>query len=215
MKRRRFLQTIAATPAVPLAAQQAASAPPAQAPAGGRGGGGAFRGMQSPQPLETTATDEAAQAAAPSFFTADQFATLRRLGALLEPPLNGHPGSTVAGAPEFLDFLIGVSPADRQKLYREGLDALNAQARKQFKQAFAALDDAQADAIVRPLLVVIPWPEDLPPEKTRHFLAQAHRDFRTATQNSREWAEAAAGSGRRRGFGGMGLYWLPVDPVKG
>jgi hypothetical protein len=130
--------------------------------------------------------------------------------------MNGHPGALEAGAPEFLDFLIGVSPPDRQKLYRDGLDALNSQAKKQFKKSFADLDASQADAIVRPLLVVIPWSEDLPQDKVRHFIAQAHRDFRTATENSREWAAGGASSGRRggRGFGGgTGLYWLPVDPV--
>jgi hypothetical protein len=221
MKRRRFLQAIAAAPAVPLAAQQAAPPavppaapqaapnPPAPAPA-------PARVSQPEAPLETTAFDLTAQAAAPSFFNADQYAALRALGNLLQPAMNGHPGALEAGAPEFLDFLIGASPPDRQKLYREGLDALNSQAKKQFKRLFADLDAAQADAIVRPLLVVIPWSEDLPQDKVRHFIAQAHRDLRTATQNSREWATGGASSGRRggRGFGGgTGLYWLPVDPV--
>lgn len=210
MKRRGFLRTIAAAPAVavPLTAQQ----PAQQAPAG-RGG---MRGGQGTSELETTAADLTADAAAPSFFTADEYAALRALGNLLEPPLNGHPGALEAGAPEFLDFLIGVSPADRQKLYREGLDALNSQSRKQYKKLFGDLDATQADALIRPLLVVIPWSEDLPKDPLRHFIAQAHRDFRTATRNSREWASAGASSGRRggRGFGGgTGLYWLPIDPV--
>ena len=224
MKRRRFLQAVAAAPAVPLAAQQAAQqaaqtgARPAPGGAPAAGTAGQFRGPQPEQALETTAADIAAEAVAPSFFSADQFAALRRLGSLLQPPLSGHPGAAEAGAPEFLDFLIGASPADRQKLYREGLDGLNAQAQKQHKRPFASLDEAQADAIVRPYLVVIAWPEDLPPERMRRFLAQAQRDFRTATQNSREWANAGASSGRRggrRSGGGMGLYWLPIDPVKG
>jgi hypothetical protein len=215
MKRRRFLQALAVTPAVPLAAQQAAppatpNPPPPAAP-----GRAQVRGGQTVPALETTAADLTGQAAAPSFFTADQFAALRGLGKLLQPPMNGHPGALEAGAPEFLDFLVGVSPADRQKLYREGLDALNDQSKKKFKKSFADLDNTQADAIVRPLLVVIPWSEDLPQDKVRHFIAQAHRDFRTATQNSREWNSAGAASGRRggRGGGGAGLYWLPIDPV--
>jgi len=200
MKRRRFLTAMAAAPAMsPLAAQQAAPANPQTA-------------------LETTSADLTADPAVPSFFTAGQFATLRALGKLLMPPLNGHPGAIEAGAPEFLDFLIGASPADRQKLYREGLDALNAQTKKQFQKPFADLDAAQADAIVRPLLTVIAWSEDLPKGPLKHFIAQAHRDLRTATQNSREWSEGIANSGRRggRGFrGGTGMYWLPIDPVKG
>jgi len=226
MKRRRFLQAIAAAPAAaaPLAAQQTAQRapapgnPPAGAapPGAGPGRGGGFRGGQEVRLLETTEVDLTADAAAPTFFTADQFAALQALGKLLQPPMDGHPGSEEAGAPEFLDFLIGVSPADRQALYREGLDALNGQSKKKYKKLFAGLDATQADAIVRPLLVVIPWSEDLPKDPLRHFIAQAHRDFRTATQNSREWAGSAASRGRRggRGFGGgAGLYWLPIDPV--
>lgn len=149
---------------------------------------------------------------------ADQFSALRRLGSLLQPPMKGHPGALEAGAPEFLDFLISVSPAERQQIYRDGLDALNSQARRQFQKSFADLDDRQADAIVRLQVEVIAWSEDLPRDPLKHFIAQAHRDFRTATQNSREWGAARASSGRRggRGFGGgSGLYWLPIDPVKG
>jgi hypothetical protein len=210
MKRRRFLQALAAAPAVPLAAQQAAQ-PPAASP-----GMGQFRGGGPAPLLQTTAADLTAQSAAPAFFTPGQFAVLRRLGSLLQPSLNGHPGASEAGAPEFLDFLVSVSPADRQKLYRDGLDALNAQAKRQFEKSFADLEDRQADAILRPLVVTIAWPEDLPHDPLRHFIAQAHRDFRTATENSREWAASGASSGRRRGRGfggGTGLYWLPIDPV--
>ena len=50
-----------------------------------------------------------------------------------------------------------------------------------------------------------------------HFLAEAHRDIRTATQNSREWAAAGASSGRRGGGafggGGGGSFLNPIDPV--
>ncbi len=115
-------------------------------------------------------------------------------------------------APEFLDFLIGASQPDRQKLYRDGLDLLNANARKKFHKAFAGLDDADADAIVRPLLAPLPWYFDAPKDPGVHFMTQAHRDIRTATQNSRRWAEAGAASGRRR-FGGGGSYITPIDPV--
>lgn len=220
MRRRRFIQSLVAAPAVPAIAQQATApaAPPQTAQPAGRGGGGAFRGGQETAPLQTVAADVTAQPVPPAFFNPAQFAALSKLGSLMMPPLNGHPGALEAGAPEFLDFLIGASPADRQRLYRDGLDHLNAQATKQFHKPFAELDAAQADAILKPLLEPIPWGEDLPKNPEHHFIAQAHRDFRTATQNSREWATAAAASGRRggRGFGGgVGLYWLPIDPVKG
>ena len=215
MKRRRFIQALTATPAAPLLIAQQAPTPQtpaaAAAPPGQRG-----RAGQAVQQF-ATASPDAAAAAAPSFFNADQFAALRRMGSLLAPPRDGYPGAPEAGAPEFLDFLIGVSPADRQQLYRNGLDALNAQANKQFKKSFADLDDTQADAVLRPLLVPIAWEHEMPSDPVKHFVALAHRDLLTATRNSREYSTATSTSGRRgggRGFGGgAGLYWLPIDPV--
>ncbi len=222
------MQALAAVPAVPVMAQQASqqatqqanppAAPPAaqqnpvQPPAAGRGG--RFPGSQATPTLQTTAADLAADPVPPAFFNPQQFAALRKLAGLLQPALKGHPGAVECNVPEFLDYLIGVSPADRQALYKTGLDALNAQAKKQNGKAFADLDAALCDAILKPLVVAIPWNEDLPKDPVRHFIAQAHRDIRTATVNSREYAAAGATSGRRT-FGGTGLYWLPIDPVKG
>jgi Gluconate 2-dehydrogenase subunit 3 len=133
---------------------------------------------------------------------------------MLMPPMRGMPGALECGAPEFLDFLIGASPTDRQTLYRNGLDTLNTRAKKQFGKSFAELDATQADAVIRPLLAPVPWAYDLPKDPALHFMAEAHRDIRTATQNSREWANAGASSGRRSGFGGgVGSYLNPIDPV--
>jgi len=115
MKRRRFIQALAATPAAPaLLAQQvqpSQQAPPAEAS------------------LRYSLPDAAAEPVL-HFFTAQQFAALRKLSDFLMPPVNGAPGALEAKAPEFLDFLLSQSPADRQQLYRSGLDVLNAQARK-------------------------------------------------------------------------------------
>jgi hypothetical protein len=215
MKRRGFVKGIlVATPAIPLVAQQ----PPAQTqtPA-----------SPNPQPprepprpfgqadkLATVQVDTAAQTTQ-RFFNAGQFSALEKLGDLFVPPLEGKPGATEAGAALFLDFLISESPHDRQQLYRRGLDGLNASAHKHFGKSFADLDTAQADTILKPLLVVRPWPEDMPEDLMQHFLAQAHQDLRTATTNSREWAAASiSGTGGRRGFNqAIGLYWSPIDPV--
>jgi hypothetical protein len=145
------------------------------------------------------------------FFTPPQFATLRRLSGILEPPLKGNLGALDCNAPEFLDFLIGVSPADRQQLYRNGWDALNARAKKQFSQSFADLDDSQAHTILQPMLVAVPWPKDPPKDPLQAFLFAAREDVPMATRNSPEYATAAANSGRRGGGGG--LVWNPIDPV--
>jgi hypothetical protein len=146
------------------------------------------------------------------FFTVPQFATLKKLGAIFVPPLKGNIGAADTDAPEFLDYLIGVSPAEHQTLYRSGLDGLNTQARRQFNKAFADLDNKQADAILKPLLTPVPWVYDLPKDPMKRFVYQVHQDLRTATRNSPAAAAASASSGRRGGAGG-GLYWNPIDPV--
>lgn len=209
MKRRRFMTTLVAAPAAAPAlfgqppAPQAAPQPAAAPTLGGRGPGGP---SALDIKLDVVSPDNVAEPET-RFFTPAQFAALRKLSDLLMPPLRGNPGALDAAAPEFLDFLVGVSPADRQALYRNGLDALNARARKQFNKNFADLDAAQCDAIVRPLLVPVPWTHEPPKDPLQHFMASAHDDIRTATRNSREWNT----SGGRRG--GAQLFWNPVDPV--
>jgi hypothetical protein len=197
MKRRRFMQALAVAPAAPaLLAQQ------------GRGRGqGANSG---PAVVEVTDPDAVADPVA-RFFTPAQSAALHRLSALVQPPLKGNLGALDCGAPEFLDFLIGASPADRQQLYRTGLDALNAQAKKQFSKSFADLDDSQAHAIVAPMLVAVPWPKDPPKEALKAFMFAAREDIAMATHNSPEYAVALASAGRRGG--GAGEVWKPIDPV--
>ena len=143
------------------------------------------------------------------FFTEPQLAALRRLSDLLMPPLNGSPGALMAEAPEFLDFLAGVSSLERQELYRSGLNRLNAEAQRQFRMDFAHLNAAQADTIIRPALV--PWITDHPPaEPFACFIAIVHQDVRTATMNSEVWSVAAVSSGERAP--GVGMYWSAIDP---
>lgn len=200
------MQAIAAAPAVPaivtpaLVSQQVtqqnlqAQTPPAR-PAG---------------PLATGKRDAVGEPVA-HFFTAAQLAALHKLCELLMPPMNGNPGAIEAAVPEFLDFLVGQSPAERQQLYKSGLDLLNVRSAKQFGKAFSALDAKQADTIIRPLFVLVPWQFELPKEPGARFMAAAHDDIRVATRNSREWTQAAILAGRRPV--GAQLYFFPVDPV--
>ncbi|MGH9798843.1 MAG: gluconate 2-dehydrogenase subunit 3 family protein [Blastocatellia bacterium] len=198
MKRRHFIQTLAATPAVAL---PVVSESHAQSPAG------AQRPQEEALKLETASLDVAGETT-PRFFSVPQFAALKKLSNIILPPLNGMPGALDAGAPEFLDFLIGKSPADRQQLYKAGLDALNAQATKRFGKAFAEVTDAQAAELLAPLRQ--PWTYELPADPFARFLREAKQDVRTATMNSREYT-AAGSSGGRRGGGGLGQYWYPID----
>lgn len=220
MKRRKFVQSLLAAPAVPVILEAAQAPPPAAAPQQQPAPRPDTPARQEPrQPpavpmLELTEVDLTA-APAPHFFSAVQFANLQRLGALMMPPLKNNPGALEAQAPEFLDFLIGVSPTDRQKSYQFGLDQLEAQAKEKYQKTFCDIDATQADAILRPLLVARPWPEDLPSDPLQAFVAQVHEDLRNATMNSREWAAASEKSGHHfsRGFRGSGYYWFPIDPI--
>jgi hypothetical protein len=221
MKRRNFVQNLLlapVAPAVAAAATQTPSPQPAihQKPATEPKTPVRERpwGPHDVPKLDLTGVDLTGRPA-PHYFTAAQFATLRKLGALFVPPLKSNPGALEAQAPEFLDFLIGASPDDRQNLYRFGLDSLDSQSRDQFQKPFCDLDAQQADRILRPLLVVRPWAEDFPSDPLQKFIAQVHEDLRTATMNSREWAAASEKSGRHftRGFRGSGYYWFPIDPI--
>lgn len=220
MKRRKFVSGLLSVPASAIASQavqQPAAATqqqpppkpvtparqePRQAP------------RQSVPKLDLTASDLTSQAV-PFFFTATQMATLKKLAELLAPPMKNNPGAIEAKAPEFLDFLISVSPSERQKSYQSGLDGLESQAQQKCQASFHTLTAAQADGILKPLLVARYWPEDLPSDPMQSFIAQVHEDLRTATMNSREWAAASEKSGRlfARGFRGSGYYWAPIDPI--
>ena len=143
------------------------------------------------------------------FFTETQLATLRRFCQLLMPPLEGHPGAMEAGTPEFLDFLIGISPPDRQEMYRTGLDRLEAEAKAKFGLAFDHAKDEQADKIIRPWLRA--WMPDHPPaEQFARFINIAHSDIRFATENSQAWSDAELDAGMAGPQ--MDAYWYPVDP---
>ena len=192
MKRRRFVQALIAAPAVPAALAQQ-PAPPAPAPS-----------LEGIPKIGIAVPDAGAETVA-KFFSKEQFAALRRVSEILMPPGAGgagSPGALDAGAPEFLDFLIGASDAARQRVYRSGLDALNAQARKNFNKSFSDLDASQAESLMSALHQ--PWGYQPPADPAAEFLQSAKQDVRTATLNSREYSV-----GRR--FAGSGLYWYPLD----
>ena len=212
MKRRNFVRsalTASVLPAVSFAEQSPVQQPP---PAPTTPARQIPRPAQNVPHLAVTNVDVTAETS-PHFFTVDQLATLNKLGSILVPPIKDKPGALDAQAPEFLDFLLSVSPKDRQSSYQHGLDTLNAEAKKAFGKPFSSIDSKQADTLIRPLLVARPWPQDLPKDAMKSFLAQVHEDLRTATMNSREWAAAVAKSGSRFTRGGSGLYWAPIDPI--
>lgn len=155
--------------------------------------------------LDTVATDAAGKPV-PKFLPAPQLAALRRLSDLIMPAGSDIPGALEAGAPEFLDFLIGQSPQPVRTLYRSGLEALNTRAMAKYAKTFAALDEAKADVLLSPLHQAWTWKP--PADPFADFLRHAKADILMATMNSREWNTAAQ---RNRVPGGNGTYWLPPE----
>ncbi len=139
------------------------------------------------------------------FFTEEQFAALQKLSDILCPTIPGSPGAVEARAAEFLDFLIGASPADRQQVYRAGLDKLNKESAKQFKKPFAGVDAAQSAILLSPLRQ--PWTFEPPAEPLARFLREAKQDVRRATFNSREWSTAPG----RDPDDAVGWYFYAID----
>jgi hypothetical protein len=141
----------------------------------------------------------AGEPVAPRFFSAAQYASLERLCDVIAPGGPGMPGATVAGTPAFLDFLIGQSPADRQKLYCDGLDTLD-------RAGFSKASPAEAEAFLAPLRT--PWKRG-GGEGQERFLRTAKDDILQATESSREWL--AAMSKRNRNYRGLGSYWRVIE----
>lgn len=205
MERRELLRAMAVLAITPkwLLAQQSSNAAPAlPAPVPWT------LGLNPRTPLPETTVADAIADTVPSFFSAIQMATLSKLADVMMPHTEKHPGALDAETPAFLDFLIGHSPAARDKLYIDGLNWLNAQAELKYKESFAQLKTPQVDAIVKPWLR--PWMTDHPPTETyADFVNIAHADIRTATMNSHVWFETLS---PRRQESSMQLYWSPIEP---
>jgi len=187
MKRRQFMQALASAPVATTLIQQ----PPAPTPPGGGGrrGGGPGAGGAPPapaEPLDYAVLDDVADPV-PRFFEQEQLAALRRLADVLVPAEADAPGAVIGRVPEFLDFLISMSPAGTQALYRTGTDTLNAQAKRRFGKAFGATSPDEADAVLEPLRRTWSY---APKDPFEAFLRTAHRDLRQATANSRARAVA-------------------------
>ncbi len=193
MHRRTLLKSLAAVPAAIAMPHIPVAARPVPAPV---------------EPILSSA-GVPAQVAQPvaRFLEKDLLAALTKLCELLVPPSGGYPGALEVNVPEFLDFLIGQSPRDRQQIYQRGLEQLNDDARRQFGHPFAELPADQADVLLAPLKQ--PWTYGGPKSPFAQFLFELKRDTIEATENSREWqSEEARRKGRSEGFG---TFWRTIE----
>ena len=193
MKRRALLRTFLAAPAVVALPSEAPAQEAKTAPS------------ETPKTL-TTGADAASDPVVRTFDKA-QFSALHKLGEILMPSAQDAPGASEAGAAEFLDFLIGVSPPARVTLYKSGLDRLNAEAQHRYKKPFGEITAEQAVPILAPLRA--PWTYRGPEDPFARFLLAAKSDLSEATANSREFITVVAQ--RRRSAGGVGQYWYPIE----
>ncbi|MGI8989102.1 MAG: gluconate 2-dehydrogenase subunit 3 family protein [Bryobacteraceae bacterium] len=199
MKRRDILKSFAVLPAAASALAQEPVVPPKPTPAA----------IDETPKIQAGVPDSIAETVT-HFFLAEEFSALRRLSDLLMPAIGETPGALEARAPEFLDFLLSQSPPDRQKLYRGGLDKLNAEARHRYSKSFSDLDATQADAVLAPLHGA--WTYAAPADPLARFLREAKEDVMTATVNSREWV--AVVSKRSRRANGVAMYWSAIEPLE-
>ena len=205
MDRREFVRAmavLAATPRWLLAQQNSTAAPVLPAPVPWT------LGLNARTPLPHTMPEDSLSETVPSFFSARNMETLSRLADAMLPHTSSHPGALDAKTPEFLDFLIGHSPAVRGSPYTNGLNWLDAEARSKYKKPFAQLEATQVDALVKPWLRT--WMTDHPPTQTHaDFINIAHADIRAATVNSQVWFDNLDAKAQE---GTMQLYWSPIDP---
>jgi hypothetical protein len=206
MLRRDFVRAVVSVSVAPrllLSQQAGGTAPPPPAPVPWT------LGLNPRTPLPHTEAAEVIAETELRFFTAQQMTTLERLCEVLLPPIGGKPGAVQAQTPVFLDFLIGSSPEARKKMYAGGLEWVNAEAERRYKMPFARLNDAQADAVLKPWLRT--WMNDHPPTEIHaDFVNIVHDDIRTATVNSKAWDDVASAGGQESTA--VGLYWSPIEP---
>lgn len=194
MRRRSLLKALSTMPAASLMAGQQPVVPPKP---------NSVAAEQIPV-IEATIPDVAGPTAH-TYFAEPAYRALVRLSNLIAPASKDVPGALDAHVPEFLDFLIRVSPEDRQQQYTEGLTELNHRSQERFGAQFAELTAEQAHTTLAPLRA--PWTAR--PDRFTAFLQSAKQDVLLATQGSPEWVHVM--SKRSRSAGGLGTYWFPID----
>jgi len=91
----------------------------------------------------------------PTFFTAEEYATVFILADLTLPADERGPSATEAGVPEFIDFVMSEEMGNRERM-RTGLAWLTATAQTRFGTTFVGASEAEQKQI----LDDIAWPKE-------------------------------------------------------
>lgn len=84
----------------------------------------------------------------PKFFNADQMALVATISELIIPTDDHSPGAIAAEVPQFIDLMISESPAETQKLWTDGLAAMDAMSQTKNGAAFNKATKDQQIAIL-------------------------------------------------------------------
>ncbi len=95
----------------------------------------------------------------PKNFTSDEWRLVRLLVNYVIPADARSGSATQAGVPEFMDFVLGEYPTNRQWM-KDGLGWMNAECRRRHGKGFVSCNDAQR----REVLDAIAWPRRAAPE---------------------------------------------------
>ena len=131
----------------------------------------------TPTPLPATQQQPGTGVAAPKFFNAHEWKTVRMLADYVIPRDERSGSATDAKVPEYMDFLLSDKDANlnTQTAIRGGLAWLDTECRQRFGKAFIDCADAQR----RQVLDDIAWPRRAKPEMS-HGVAFFNR-FRDMT----------------------------------
>ena len=86
-----------------------------------------------------------------AFFNDDDAATMTAFTERLWPAAPNKPGATEAGVLNYIDLALAGAYADQQDFYRRGLTQLDAYCKSAHGKAFADLDAAMQDDVIRAL----------------------------------------------------------------
>lgn len=85
---------------------------------------------------------------APEFFSAEQMRALDRLTEIIIPADDHSPGASAALVNRYIDVMAADGSNSQQRAWRDGLDAVEAEAQRRYKKAFADLKPRRQEKIV-------------------------------------------------------------------
>ncbi len=84
----------------------------------------------------------------PLFFTAQEMKTLERLSEIIIPADDHSPGAAEALVNRFIDVMVSDAGGSAQRIWRNGLAAVDAEANRRYGKPFRSCEASQQDSVV-------------------------------------------------------------------